>query len=497
MLRRITKGTVARSLAVSSLLLAILTLVLFVNVSVSGIAHAQSRAGEGSVLQPGANWIGWLGEARSVRDLFDSVPELEAVWAWDASWQTWASAHRSGPVPESPLEMVRPGMGIFLRIGGAHPVRWPFAHQTPVTGLVELHEGHNLVAWSGPDNSPISKVTLGIGRSLNKLQVWDPTLQRFRPHTPSNPLIDRGGVLWVIVDHDVNWLQPTRVWPRVVFAGTVPWYILPRIYRGLNDAVKFFEEEWGIQADHSTTTVYVATDPDSLEPYLPDDYPCGPVGDAWSEAAAWLCGSPDGFSYIVTKVDRWRSNRGNGGAKGRYDLVHEYSHAVQHQLSGGGSSDLNTEHPEWLREGMAFWVEGLLYVDDLYAIGEENRDRDWLRRDNQRRLEDPEYNTKAPALADLEERGAHAGSRGEYRSWGYELSSIAVDRLAGSAVGGRHDNQASVIEYWRLSLERSVRVDLSDETDVPPWHVAFERAFDVTVPEFYDEFRAWRASLLD
>ena len=405
-------------------------------------------------------------------------------------------------------------MGMFLWINGAHSVRWPFAHQTPVTGLVKLHEGRNLVAWSGPDKSPIYKVALGIGRSLNELQVWDPTLRRFRPHTPSSPLIDRGGVLWVTVYHDVNWLEPTDILPRVVFAGAVPWYIKREVRSDLNDAVNFFEEEWGIQADHSTTTVYVATDPDSLEPYLPDNHPCGPVGEAWSESRAWFCGDPDGFSYIVTKADRWRSNQGNAGAEGRYDLLHEYSHAVQHQLSGSGPGDLNTEHPGWLLEGMAFWVEGLLYVDDLYAIGEENRDRDWLRRDNQRRLEDPNYN--APALADLEERGAHAGSFGEYTTWLYELGSAAVDRLAGSAVGGWHRNQGAVIEYWRLSLEHSaeevevannssadfgdeftVWVDLSDETDTPRWHVAFERAFDVTVSEFYDEFRAWRASLLD
>ena len=35
-------------------------------------------------LEPGINLVGWVGEPTSTSQLFDDIPQLESIWAWDA-----------------------------------------------------------------------------------------------------------------------------------------------------------------------------------------------------------------------------------------------------------------------------------------------------------------------------------------------------------------------------------------------------------------------------
>ena len=506
------------------LLFAVVALLSLASLAELRVTGAQTPAGESAFLQPGLNWVGWLGEERSVQDLFDAVPDLKSVWVWEASWQGWRGAYRE-PVPGRELTEVHPGMALWMWIDGSHPVRWPYGGQSPATGLVELHKGQNYVTWGGgPDFDLAQFVYDGVGISLEDVMVWRSGEARWQKLDPWNR-VARGDVLWVKVARDVNWLQPTGEWPDVVFAGEVSSHVLGLVYRDLKAAMTFFAEEWGVQADHSRTTLYVVIDDrdardarDDLERVIPDkwaDYPCEDVGETWAteEIAAWHCGGSEGVSSIVLRKSRWYDtkaplrNTNESLFEGKYDLVHEYAHAVQHQLSGGIPGGLQ-DHPLWLKEGMAFWVEGLLYVDD------QGRDRDWLRRDNEVRLQGlrpgcPHYNLHAPDLESLAVKGEHGSGAyrpcepdgsGAYRSWEYELGSIAVERLAGSALGGRHENQDSIIEYWRQSLYRcedeydevtgrTIICGLGD--DEPD---AFSLAFGRTIDRFYEEFASWRKS---
>ena len=479
------------------LLFAVVALLSLASLTELRVTGAQTPAGESAFLQPGMNWVGWLGEERSVQDLFDAVPDLKSVWVWDAYWQDWSGASREpSPGQEWSLTTVHPGMALWMWIDGSHPVRWPYGGQSPATGLVELHRGENYVTWGGPGFDLAQVVYDGVGISLEDVMVWKSGGARWQELDPWNR-VARGDVLWVKVARDVNWLQPTGEWPRVVFAGEVlshvP-HVLGLVYRDLKAAMDFFADEWGVQADHSRTTIYVAADDDSLvdiarrygHQCLRDE---GRVRENWEKYVAWYCGVAGGDSVIVLRESRWHDkarvrNMGNSRVEGRYDLVHEYTHAVQHQLGGGWSDD----QPTWLVEGMAFWVEGLLYVDD------QGRDRDWLRRDNEVRLQGlrpghPHYNLHAPDLKSLAVRGEHGS--GAYRPWEYELGSIAVERLAGSAVAGRHVRQESILEYWRQAFRYYVTSALDSETDQD---TAFERAFGRSIDQFYEEFVTYRAS---
>ncbi len=43
-------------------------------------------------LQPGFNLAGWIGPESGVDALFDAIPELEGVYAWDAGEQRYRSS---------------------------------------------------------------------------------------------------------------------------------------------------------------------------------------------------------------------------------------------------------------------------------------------------------------------------------------------------------------------------------------------------------------------
>ena len=123
-----------------------------------------------SILAPGHNYFGWVGPSLSVANLKRRFPEIESIRAWDAL--------RQKSYEPTNLD---PGMGVRVTLSGDDPVEWQ-RPMTPVKSRVELHRGRNLVAWLGPDNWPIERVVLGIGRSLIQAEwggvAFDPSLSQ-------------------------------------------------------------------------------------------------------------------------------------------------------------------------------------------------------------------------------------------------------------------------------------------------------------------------------
>ena len=56
--------------------------------------------------------------------MFDAIPRAEALFVWDATEQTWRYASRSARAPSGGLDLLKPGMGVWLRLGGSGAVRW-------------------------------------------------------------------------------------------------------------------------------------------------------------------------------------------------------------------------------------------------------------------------------------------------------------------------------------------------------------------------------------
>ena len=103
-----------------------------------------------TILLPGFNLAGWIEPQAGVAELFEALPELKAVYAWDATEQRYRSSSAPGA---GDLTTLTPGMGLWLDIAGDEPVPWTrSAAPDPGTGLVTLREGWNLVAWYGGEN---------------------------------------------------------------------------------------------------------------------------------------------------------------------------------------------------------------------------------------------------------------------------------------------------------------------------------------------------------
>ena len=119
-------------------------------------AQEPPEAESGARLHPGVNLIGWVGEPTPVSQLFREIPQLEAIWAWDAELDDWIVAARNAPEWLGGLGRVSAGMGLRMQLSGDAPVTWDRSTE-PTRGLVKLRTGWNLVAWSGADGASIDK----------------------------------------------------------------------------------------------------------------------------------------------------------------------------------------------------------------------------------------------------------------------------------------------------------------------------------------------------
>ena len=430
-------------------------------------------------LEPGLNLIGWVGEPASVSQLFNEIPQLEAVWAWDAELDDWIVAGRATPEWLGGLGRVTAGMGLRLVLGGEEPFLWQRSTE-PTRGLVELRTGWNLVAWSGADRAPIEQVAKGIGWSLRELRRWNAANQQWEIWTSperstqliatkatdqattdeeAEPVtVRRGEALWINTARSVNWLQPTDILPRLVFPGGASDALQARVREDLESVLAFYGQQYGIQADPNFT-IYVAKDVDALIQAQKDD---GDEIDAdgeasiralWNRAGGWAGGK------IVTKqTSRPEDLSTSEISWARYTLTHEYFHVLQEQLS-------HLQASQWLVEGTADWVEGGHQVLDGERTLENLRER-----------EQSDLSLRTPTLRSTESGNA---------TWEYTLGWLATDRLTATAGGG------SYIEFWR----RLASTEIGPHhrwTSRPDWQTAFQETFDVPVSSFYVDFDAWQ-----
>ena len=277
-------------------------------------------------LVPGWNVAGWMGDQASADALFEAIPQLAVVHAWDAEKQTflWALPGEGGH--SSTLETLTPGMGLWLYLGGTEPFAWT-RPLLLASGVSSLQAGWNLVAWGGRDGIGTEEALSHLESSLVAGWLWDEAAQDFR-EASSGPgqTLARGDALWVEVMDDTQWLQlDGRM--RVVFEREVSAAFRAETQAALDDVVGYFARHYNLVVEGITVKL-VGSD----------------AGVGYSFEAG--CRGDYANGTIVLLEDCLRP------------APHEYSRAVQEYLAmlepgGNRGGARGTNGPAWLSEGVA------------------------------------------------------------------------------------------------------------------------------------------------
>ncbi|MYA02063.1 MAG: carboxypeptidase regulatory-like domain-containing protein [Chloroflexi bacterium] len=439
-------------------------------------------------LYPGHNLVGWTTQSAPVNALFEAVPEIELVYAWDATKQRWRFAAPTIRERFWSLRTLTPGMGLQVRVTGVESIDWERPRR-PAQGTVQLEVGWNMVSWLGRDGSPLDRAISGVGRQFKRARLWseqDQAFLHYRADTIANreaqPSLAFGDALWVEVGRSVNWLQPTGVVPEVVFAGHADASLQNRVIADVRAVIDFHWDQYGIEADFSQFIIYVARSPEHLNRalggrsllsaearLLQDTYRLAHIRDIWSVAAGWADeGARDGHIHMAIKQEHWSKSQLQERWSPRSNTAHEYLHILQyhlvdHRARFKRATPTFHEPPRWITEGWAMWIQDALEYASEGSTWEQihNRARE-----------------QTIGLPSLEEGGD---------SFEYVLGRAAAHLLTESP------SDYSLLEYFRTLKAQGLGPHGQWES-WPRWQDAFNDVFGRSIGEFYREFESWRGT---
>ena len=196
-------------------------------------------------LAPGWNLAGWMGEEAGVDDLFEEIPALEVVHAWDAGEQTFLWAVRDIEAPYRTLETLTPGMGLWLYLGGTEPFPWT-RPLLLASGVASLDAGWNLVGWAARDGISAEEALSHVEGFLVASWLWDGAEQEFAAVAGNSAqMLERGDALWVEASGETQWLQlDGRM--QVVFEREVSTAFRAETQATLDDVVAFFARQYNL-----------------------------------------------------------------------------------------------------------------------------------------------------------------------------------------------------------------------------------------------------------
>ena len=405
-------------------------------------------------LDPGDNFVGWVGKAMPIRDLFEVVPAIDIAYAWDAKWGRWLFAAPSVPDRLWSLHRLEPGVAYRVRIGGTRAVFWE-RPLVPVIGLVELERGVNLVTWLGRDRQSVEAVGRGLGSALSEIRHGEHV---YLPNEPDSardwPLINRGDPIRVTVSRDVHWPQPTFMLPRITFPGGASDAVRQQVREDLHAVLEFYADEYGIQPDFSRYAIFVPKDKEALE--------SDPVGRRalcaacpWDKVSGWVAGG----RWVAVKGELWPDSNNAG----RYVLTHELFHLAQYHLTNVG-----LEIPIWFLEGSARFAELTHQVaDGRYAS-----------------LDEALQSAQWSVGLGFNLASAVRGPRGP-TLWHYSLGAIALHHLSERA-GPR-----SEIELFQ-SLQPHSTWPVGHWPNTQPLGEVFADLYGTRLEGFYRQFAEWQ-----
>ena len=389
-------------------------------------------------LQPGWNMLGWLGPETPVSELFEAVPELERVFVWLGEHQRYEWATRNNPSNRR-LPPLTPGGGFWVYIGGTATVEWtrPIVAE-PV--LLSLHQGANLVAWTGADGTPTGEALARFGRALEGAARWNPVTERFEHYRPGAPdgagtlrELRYGDAFFIDLSEAARWWQSGTARTQFVVAGDVPGEREAEIRARTASVLAFYAEQYGILPPEFSVV---------LDPRL-----SGIVTTTRSEIVLGRQGVEEAAIGPL--------------------LTREYSHLLQQHWAGDHAV------PAWLSKGTSAYASGL----HQQVRGETNAAQLRLDRRADIRM------SSIPPLDQLEDAGRYrrAGPSAD------SLSALAVESLEVHAARTQDEapstGGSAFITFYQL-------VGSSGD-----WRQSFEAAFGISVADFYRFFVAERGAL--
>jgi len=383
-------------------------------------------------LEPGVNFLGWVGEAMPIEKLFEALPEIELVYGWDAQRQQWLMASPAMPSSLWGLRELNQGRAYALRLRDGATLEGPTAdcHLSKVPTLLP---GHNLIAWTecttgladafetlGPLVSDISLVRGGSSQSA--------VHSRAGSAGPSGAVpIQTGTPMWVT-------RSPLEGCPRssqTEFTYKAPEGLDPevvgRAVRVVEDVIAYFSDRYSVRAEKLHVEF--------------EDKPWG----------GWASGN-----LMNIALGRFDSESvGFSLTEGARLIAHEYWHVLQFSLSGW-----QNRPPVWLVEGTATYMEQE-YLEHR-ALPVEERFLDSL----------------APSLEALAWYG--------FTGWDYSVGAVASQFL--------HDREpvGAFVEFW-CELNGAVSwqeaFESAFELPVSEFYAAYEHLIrDVPVSTSSEEY---------
>ena len=408
-------------------------------------------------LQPGDNFIGWVGQPIYADELFEVLPQAQLIYEWNAEIGRFRFA---APRVRGDLYRVNPGMGIVIRIGGDEIVVWSRPVDRPAP-LVFLEPGWNLVAWSRGDGVSLTEATSNL----------DPG--EFDVVAPEGATtLDFGDTVWINTPHAIGWAQISDVPIDLIATEMASAVNKNAVVTEVLAAIDWYRQEFELEIG-AHMTLYLHFDCEELiSDALPKHDVLGDLGcfGSYHPFSAWA-----GSDYIVVDLgalymwgNSWRPHE-----YFRDVYTHELAHVLQYQLLERSPLD----EPAWLVEGVAMWM-----TIHRKILADEST---WLSSSWRRQLE---YSSKTPTLSSVEDRPDYTyEGRNPHIYWlGLDAAHLLQDMT----------DPDSLFEYWRV-LGANYQTEESSDSPAKPWEVAFHQVFGVTASDFYERFEDWKLTRAD
>ena len=402
------------------------------------LAPAQASASEEppdgetitTVLHSGWNMVGWVGPETSVAELFEVLPQLRRVSAWDAREGAFLRAFRDD---FAQLASLTPGMGLWLHIEGDATVEWTRLGRSD-GAVARLQAGLNLVgvvadgAVTAPDNAEA------------RAWRWDPVGQQYETYRFGDATLSGGDALWIEAAAPFNLWQPGTEPPPIAFLGDISAQTRADILAEYQEVRAFFSVRFAASArgrhHHIGATI------DDIRTIFRAVF--GEDPDPRPE----VCGRTD-FVSVDILLARCAQ---------RF-LASHYVDVLTVEISGKGRAirgrpRLDPRGPGWLIKGV-----------QTYALAAYNNT-----------LDEADFRGAARRTA----LPLRAFELTENRSGALNNSEAALGFLAAERLVERAGEPA-LFEYFRLMRDTSA------------WRDAFEAAFGISADAFYAAFARYRS----